>query len=257
MKRNFWLMFVTSLRTEQLAVRRNPLLFVNSALLPAVLLLITLGLAEPVPDRTMPVLWGAVLTSLWGSTVWMAGGVLRRERTSGTLGRVVTGAHDPFVVLLGKSLGATLYAIAIIAATAAVTVALIGVPTRLGEPGTVAVAMLVLVASATALGTLLACLFLVTRHGLEWSSTLVYPVFLLGGLLIPPALLAPSLRWVPDVLSLHWVHQMLVATSRGEAFATGAFLAAAGLAVLYAVAAYVALHWAVTKARRQASLDLI
>lgn len=256
MSRLLW-MFFTALRTEQRALRHNPLLFINSAVVPVVFLLITVGMAPPTPERVMPVLWGVVLTALWGSTVWMAGGVLRRERTSGTLGRVVTGAYAPFLVLLGKSVGATLYASATIAISSATTVVILGVPTQLGQPGTVALAILVLLASASALGTLLACLFLVTRHGLEWSSALIFPVFLLGGLLIPADHLAPWLRWVPDMLSLHWAHQMLVHTADGNGLDLRALLAAAALAALYFVLAWLALRWAVTQARKVASLDFV
>jgi ABC-2 type transport system permease protein len=251
------LMFGTAMRTEQRGLRHNPLLFIYSAVVPVTFLIITLSTSPRTPGRVIPVVWGAVLTALWGSTVWMAGGVLRRERTYGTLGRVVTGGYAPFLILSAKSAGATLYASAVIAASSAVTTALLRAPVRFGNPPTVALAIGLLFASASALGTLLSCLFLVTRHGLQWSSTLLYPVFLLGGLLIPPDQLVPWLRWVPYVLSLHWVDQMLVHTAQGYGLDVPALLAATTLAALYFILAWLALRQAVTRARKSASLDFI
>lgn len=227
------LMFATAMRTEQKGLRHNPLLFIYSAVVPVVFLIITLSPSPRTTERVVPVVWGAVLTALWGSTVWMAGGVLRRERTYGTLGRVVTGAYTPFLILSAKSAGATLYASAVIAASSAATTALFRVPIRFGNPFTVALAIGILFASASALGTLLSCLFLVTRHGLQWSSALLYPVFLLGGLLIPPGQLVRWLRWVPDVLSLHWVDQILVHTAEGYGLDVPALRDAVALAALY------------------------
>jgi ABC-2 type transport system permease protein len=250
-------MFVTSMRTEQRGLRHNPLLFIYSAVVPVSFLVIALSGTARTPQRVMPVVWGAALTALWGSTVWMAGGVLRRERTYGTLGRVVTGRYAPFLVLSAKSAGATVYASLVIGASSAVATALLGAPIRFGNPFTVALAIGILFASAIALGTLLSCLFLVTRHGLQWSSTLLYPIFLLGGLMIPPSQLAPWLRWVPYLLSLRWVDQMLVRTAQGHGLDVPALLAATALAALYFIVAWFALRHAVTQARRRATLDFI
>ena len=251
------LMFGTAMRTEQRGLRHNPLLFIYSAVVPVTFLIITLGASPRAPGRVTPVVWGAVLTALWGSTVSMAGGVLRRERTYGTLARVVTGGYDPFLVLSAKSAGATLYASAVIAVSSAAATALLRAPVRFGNPVIVALGVGLLFASASALGTLLSCLFLVTRHGLQWSSALLYPVFLLGGLLIPPRDLVPWLRWVPYVLSLHWVDQMLVHTAQGGGLDVRALLASSALAALYFILAWFALRQAVIRARKSASLDFI
>src|SRR5690349_5210404 len=74
-----WLVW-TALRTEQRAMRGSPLVVIGAAVQPVVLLLITDRRAPHSPDRTADILFAIILTSVWSTTVWMAGGVLRRER---------------------------------------------------------------------------------------------------------------------------------------------------------------------------------
>lgn len=238
-------------------MRQNPLLFINAAVLPAVLLVITLGgQTAPPPHVLGERVWAVLLTSVWGATVWMAGGVLRRERRDGTLSRLVRGRHALFLVLVGKSLGATVYATLAIAAAGAVTLLALGLRPAFGDPVVIIIGLAVLLVSATTLGCLLSCLLLVTRHGLEWSSALVYPVFLLGGLLISADRLGP-LEWLPRMLSLHWIQRVLATSASGGAADVGALAAAMALSGLYAVVGWAGVRWAVRKAREEAALDFI
>lgn len=248
-------MFLTALRTEQRAMRGNPLLLVNSGILPAVLLVIAVETGHPAPGLAAERVVAVMLTALWGSTVWMSGGVLRRERTYGTLARCVSGVWSPYLLLLGKSLGATVYSVGAILVSTTLTAAALRLPLSVSHPVWIAVALLVLVCSGTALGALVSCLFLVTRNGLVWSSALMYPVFVVGGLLIPTGDLPYWLRWVPDLISLHWIKDFLVGAATG-----GVALSSLGVATMltfaYFLVAGLAYRRAVDVARREGSLDL-
>src|SRR6266487_4528722 len=233
----------TSLRTEQRHMRGSPLVVIGGAIQPVVFLLITARTAEPTPDR---VTWLV-------SAVVLAGGVLRRERTFGTLARCVTSVHSARLVLFGKTLGATVFCMAAILASVTVTVLALGEPVRLLNPPLLVLALLVTAASGTALGMLVACLFLLTRHGLVWSSALVYPVFILGGLLIPRSALPAALRWVPDLISLQWIHEFFAAAAAGQVLARPLAIAC-GLTVCYYLIALTSLDRAIDTARRKGSL---
>jgi ABC-2 type transport system permease protein len=257
----------TSLRTEQRHMRGSPLVLIGGAIQPVVFLLITArtahaagswGGAPPAssgPDRVTWLVSAVVLTSLWSSTVWLAGGVLRRERTFGTLARCVTSVHSARLVLFGKCLGATVFCMAAILASVTVTVLALGEPLRLLNPPLLVLALLITAVSGTALGMLVACLFLLTRHGLVWSSALVYPVFILGGLLIPRSALPAVLRWVPDLMSLRWLHEFFAAAAAGQVLAIPLAVACALTAGYYAVA-IASLNRAIDAARRKGTLDL-
>ncbi|MFD3920833.1 ABC transporter permease [Streptomyces sp. NPDC058595] len=248
-------MFLTAFRMEQRAMQRNPLLLVNSGMLPAVFLVIAVETGRPGSNGAAELVVAVMLTALWGSTVWMSGGVLRRERTFGTLARCVSGVWSPYLVLLGKSLGATVTSVAAILVSTGVTAAALGLPLGVSHPAWAVVALVVLVCSGTALGALVSCLFLVTRNGLVWSHALMYPVFALGGLLIPTDALPEWLRWAPELLSLHWIKDCLVHASTGDVT-----LAPLGVATLLTLAYFCAAGFAyrrsVERSRKEGTLDL-
>jgi len=246
--------FLTAARTEQRSMRGNPLLLVNAGFLPVVLLVIAVETQRPSAGRAAEVVTSVMLTALWGSTVWTSGGVLRRERTYGTLARCVCGVESPTVVLFGKSLGATLYGVGTILAATVVTVLALRLPVALAHPVWMAVGLLVVVVSATTLGALLSCLFLLTRNGLIWSGALMYPVFVLGGLLIPQDVLPVWLRWVPQLLSLRWINEFL-SDAAGPGPSVTPLAVAVALTVAYGVIARRTYRWSIDKARQRGSLD--
>jgi ABC-2 type transport system permease protein len=244
-----------ALRTEQRGMRGNPLIVLNAAVQPVVFLLITVGTRAPDPAAATSLVSAVMFTAVWSSTVWMAGGVLRRERNYGTLARSVTSVRPTHLLLLGKSLGSTLYTATTIVVSTTAAVLLIGVPVRVGNPFWLVVAYLAVILSGTALGMLLSCLFLVTRHGLAWSSALMYPVFILGGLLIPHDVLPRWLEWVPSLVSLRWLQEFVTGAATGTPVFTPLLIAAA-LTVAYFLLAVWGLNRAVDVARRKGTLDL-
>ncbi|MFC4857314.1 ABC transporter permease [Actinophytocola glycyrrhizae] len=246
--------FFTAARTEQRSMRGNPLLLVNAGFLPVVLLVIAVETKRPAPDGAAEVVASVMLTALWGSTVWTSGGVLRRERTYGTLARCVCGVESPTLVLFGKSLGATLYGVGTILVSTIGTLLLVGLPVAVAHPFWTALGLAVVVVSATALGALLSCLFLLTRNGLIWSGALMYPVFVLGGLLIPQDVLPTWLRWVPQLLSLRWINEFLAGAAGGR-LAAAPLVIAVLLTAGYGVIAWRTYRWSINKALERGSLD--
>jgi ABC-2 type transport system permease protein len=252
--------FATAARTEQRNMRGNPLLLVNAGFLPVVLLIIDVGTRRPTPGRAAEIIASVMLTALWASTIWTSGGVLRRERTYGTLARCVCGVESPTLVLFGKSLGAAVYGVGTTLASATVTVLVLRLPVAVAHPCWIAVGLVIVLISATTLGALLSCLFLLTRNGLLWSGALVYPVFVLGGLLIPQDVLPVWLRWVPLPLSLHWINEFISGAAGTPGTAGGSVsvtpLAVAVLLTLgYGLIAGRLYRWSIDKARERGSLD--
>lgn len=246
----------TALRAEQQGMRHRPMVVVVSIVQPVALMAIVAGTRPLTSDEASVIVSAVVLTAVWSATVWAAGGVLRRERTYGTLARSITSQLSPSLVLFGRSLGATLYSLVGILASSAAVIVLLRLRIAVPHPLWLLAALLVVVASGTALGMLLACLFLVTRHGLAWSGALIYPVFILGGLLIPSDALPEWLRWVPALLSLHWIHQFVVGISTDSV--RGAPLGiAATLTLVYLTVAVGCLRAAVDFGRRKGTLELV
>lgn len=253
----FWVLWDCS-RMQARELAGHPLALIIGVVQPAVFLLVTMGFdsSKLGPAQATRLAVAVVLTSLWASTVWMAGGILHRELELGTLAANVASVHPGFLVLLGKSLGATVRTVAGILAAAGVTVVLIGAPIRVERPGLLALGLVTVVISGTALGMLLSCLFLVTPYGMHLSSALMYPIFILGGMMIPAEFLPEPLRMVSALISLHWAQEFLTGASLGHAY-IGAYLIMLGLTVGYFVIAVWTFNRLVDRARRGGTLELV
>jgi ABC-2 type transport system permease protein len=223
---------------------------------PLALLVVVLNSAgRQGPAQAGALVVGVVLTAYWSSTVWGAAGILRRDRATGTLSRSVTGVQDARLVLLGKCAGSSGLAVVLVTAGVALALALLRPAVAYPEPGRVLVGLLLALASGTALGMVVSCVFVATRYGAQISSALMYPVFLLGGMLIPPDTIPLPLRWIPDAISFRWI-QAYVAADPGTSNALAVGMAVV-LTALYAAAGLVLFERLITRARRAATLDLV
>jgi ABC-2 type transport system permease protein len=142
---------------------------------------------------------GVILLSLWGATVWSSGSVLRAERWQGTLAPLLARPAGLGPVLVGKGAGVTGVALVLIGSTVTATAAVLGDPITVRAPLPFVAALAAVVVSATALGLLLGCVFMLTRAAGRISEALMYPVFILGGMLVPLELLP---RWVEPLSTL-------------------------------------------------------
>lgn len=246
-----------AMRTQYRAMRGNPFNVVLGVVQPVVLLIVTAATYRaPTETEATRLTIGVALTALWGSTVWAAGGILQRERGEGTLLPSVTGVRSPYLVLLGKSFAATLRSSVFIAVSVVATAVLLGLQVRLTLSAWLPLGLVLVVVSGTALGMLLSCLFLVTRHGLAWSSTLMYPVFIVGGMMVPVRLLPAPLQWLSTLVSLRWAAEFLTGAVTGGLDA-GALAALSVLTAGYLVLAVVAFRAVLQRALSAGTLDLV
>lgn len=257
-----WVVWASA-RMQARDLRGNKMVWIPTIVQPAVLFIITFGalgagarqIAGSRLTDTSSLMVGVLLMALWGATIWTAGGIMRRELLQGTLAANFTGVRSPQLVLVGKCLGAASGSSAVIVATVIVAAIIERAPLRPAHPIWLAVGLLVAVGSATALGMLMSTLFVLTRHGHHLSSLMMYPVYLLGGLLIPPEILPAALQWPAALVSLRWAGEFLTDASRGTVNFT-ALLAAVGLTAGYVAAASYAFHRVAIGARRRGTLDL-
>lgn len=222
---------------------------------PTVLLLVTLSLSARVtPAYASRVSIGVLLTSFWSFTIWTGAGILRRERSEGTLAPCLIGVRDFRLVLAGKSLGASAISALIIVTTVGVVLAASGLSPRVDHPGWLVAGLAVLLLSGLTLGVGLSSLFVLTRFGPQLSAALMYPVFLLGGLLTPLSALPSGVRWLSWGVSLRWIMVFLTSTTSGtpDMFALGMV---AALTTGYAAAAAMAFNGFSALVRTRGTID--
>ena len=241
----------------QVRARASAALVVVAIVQPATFLVVTLlassGRAHVDPRE---VALGAGLTSLWGTTVWSAGAILRIERWQGTLPGILSRPAGLATVLAGKSLGATLYATVLIGATVSVVAAAFGHPLTIERPLAFAAALAATLVSAWTLGFLVACVFLLTRAAGRIAEALTYPVFILGGLLVPLSLLPEQVRPLSWVVSLRWGDDVIRAGAAGAPATARPWLLLAATTAVYAAAARIVVGVVLERVRKEGTLDL-
>jgi ABC-2 type transport system permease protein len=241
----------------QLRTQRHPTNHVLGVVQPASFLLIA-ALASRRTGRIdlEDAALGAALVALWGATIWSGGSILRGERWQGTLSQIVARPTGLGTVLLGKTLGSTVRSAVFIGATVTVAAAALGHALDVARPLPFLAALLGVIASAVALGMLLSCIFVLTRAAGRISEALMYPIFILGGMLVPIELLPGWIQPLSTVVSLRWGAELLKAAADGEGQAAHAWLLLAGTTAVYALLARLAFQRVLDKARRDGTLDL-
>jgi ABC-2 type transport system permease protein len=199
---------------------------------------------------TLANLMGAAVVGAWASVLFFAGGQLLRERRQGTLEVLVSTPAPLAAVTGGKSLAAAFLSVYSLVAVVLVATIGYGVPFDVASPVAFALAVVVMVAGLAVMGLLVSALFVVHRQAAMFQNMLEYPVWLLCGLLVPFASLAPPLRVLGAVLLPTWVTQSLSDALSGEP-ATTPLLLGVAVAAVYLVAG----RWLLVVAERRATVD--
>jgi len=231
--------------------------FILGVIQPSSFLLITALAAEGRGRVDLDdVALGAGLVALWGATVWASGFILAAERWQGTLSQLLPRPVGLGVVLWGKTLGATLRSSLLIGASVTVTAALLGHRIRIADPLPFLAALLAVLGSALILGLLVSCLFVLTRSAGRISEAIMYPVFILGGLLVPLSLLPEWAQTLSAIVSLRWGGELLRAAAAGDAQTGQAWLMLLVTTAAYGALARVLFHRVLDRVRRDGTLEL-
>jgi ABC-2 type transport system permease protein len=241
----------------QLRAQRHPTFLVLGLVQPAAFFLVTALASRRGNDIDLAAAaLGTGLIALWGATIWSAGSILRSERWQGTLPGIVARPVGLGPVLLGKSLGATLLSALSIGATVSTVAWAIGHPIRVEHPLAFLAALVAVFASATVLGLVLSCVFMLTRAAPRISEALMYPIFIVGGMLVPVQLLPGWAQPASNGVSLYWGSRLVKEASVGAPQRLGDWLGLALTTAAYGLLAHLSFSRVVDRARREGSLDL-
>jgi ABC-2 type transport system permease protein len=199
---------------------------------------------------------GSGLVALWGATVWASGFILAAERWQGTLSQLLPRPVGLGVVLWGKTLGATLRSALFIGVTVSVTAALLGHAIHVENAVPFVAALVAVLGSALVLGLLVSCLFVLTRSAGRISEAIMYPVFILGGLLVPLSLLPEWAQKLSAIVSLRWGGELLRAAAAGDPQSGEAWLMLAVTTAAYGALARILFRRVLDRVRRDGTLEL-
>ena len=240
----------------QLRAFRSSAHLVIEVVQPAALLLVVLMLGRTRGIDGPAAALAAGLLSLWAATIWQSGLILRFELTQGTLPGIIVRRASFLAVLIGKTLGTTVRSVVVIGTTVSVISFAFGSPPQVQRPGLFALALLACVLSTVLLGLLLSSLFILTRAAGRIAETLMYPVFILGGILIPLELFPGVLHPLAELVSLYRGGEVVRAAAGGVDASPYAWLGLGVTTVGYAVLAVMSLNRVLHRARQEGTLDL-
>ncbi len=131
-----------------------------------------------------------------------------RERTTGTLERLMTLPLAKVDLLLGYGLAFACVAVVQASITSAVAFGLLGLDVR----GPVALVIVLAVANAVlgmSIGLFASAFARSEFQAVQFLPAFVFPQMLLCGLIVPRGHMATALRWISDVLPLTWAYDAL------------------------------------------------
>jgi ABC-2 type transport system permease protein len=204
-------------RVQLQQMRGNPdwfLALVTAPLMTAVFLAIlhSAGRSDLAPYGVV----APALIALWQMALLTAGELISRERDNGSLEALVA-APASFAALLLGGIGAVT-AVSLLGFVESWTVGWLftGSPIPIHHAWLFAATVLVTAGAMTGTASVMSCVFVLARSARSFQNSLSYPFYLLGGVLVPVALL-PSWVQVPArAVFLSWSSDLLRDSFRAE-----------------------------------------
>jgi ABC-2 type transport system permease protein len=199
--------------------------------------------------------FGAAVMGIWSATSTTAGSAMQRERWHGTLELLVASPTHFALILLPVTIAMSTIGLYSMVATLVWGRVAFGVDVPLEHPIAFGLALVATVASVGALGFLLAVSFVRYRTAWALGNMLEYPVWLVGGFLVPISLLPGWVQPISWALAPTWgVDAVREAALGGNALPEIAVCI--GLGAVYVAAGSLVLESVLRAARKDGSLAL-
>jgi len=203
-------LIAAAVRFQLVTLRRSPgdlLVLVTTPLLTVTFLAILRGAGRH-DVQAYGVLAPGVM-ALWSIGVLVCGQIIDTERAGGTLELLLASPAATALVVFGRIATVTVCSLLAIAEAWLVALVGFGVLVPVPHPWLFAATLLCGAAATAGWATAMAGTFVLARSTRLFQNAISYPVFVLGGALVPVALLPVGLRWLSRLVYLSWVSQLL------------------------------------------------
>lgn len=189
------------------------------------------------------------LIALWAMSLQTAGELISRERENGSLEGLLA-APAPFAaVLFGRIAAVTAVSMFAFVESWLVGWALTGTPVPIAHPALFAATVALTALAMTGWAGVMACVFVLARSARTFQNSLSYPFYVLGGVIVPVALLPDWLTWPARGVFLSWSSDLL-RDALDPATVTDPLLRL-GMVTLLGGAGYLLSHVLLTRALRR------
>jgi ABC-2 type transport system permease protein len=198
------------IRLQLALVRRTPaqLLTLVTAPLFSVIFL-SLAVHQDATSRVAAAVIGPGLMSMWLISLDVAASVLSEDRFGGRLELFLSTPASLSLVILGRILAVSVVGMLAFAESWLVARAAFGIMVPVRHPGLTVLALVVTVLSSSFTATLLASAFVLSRSLHVYQNSMSYPVYILGGVVVPLFVLPGWVQPVSKVVYLSWCSDLL------------------------------------------------
>ncbi|HWC14860.1 MAG TPA: ABC transporter permease [Actinomycetota bacterium] len=202
--------FWAALRFQLQLMRSNPdyLLDIATAPVYTVIFLSIVKHADR-PDLIAHAVLAPALITLWWQSLMASGEVIDTDRYYGVLEPLLATPSSLHSIVLGRIAGVTLLSLVAFAESWLTARVLFGITVQISHPGWFAIALIATTAAMAGTSTIMAGLFVRTRTARTFQNSLSYPFFVLGGVMVPVALLPDWAETLSRVVFLSWSADLL------------------------------------------------
>lgn len=147
--------------------------------------------------------------SLWWFALFSGGLIIQGERREGTVDYLLAAPVGFFSVILGRISTLALAGLVAFAEIWAFGRYVLRVDVTIYHPGLFAASLVLTLFAMTTTSLLLANVFVLSRSAFTYTNAASYPVYLLGGILVPVTFLPDWLQPVTNVVFLSWSARLL------------------------------------------------
>jgi len=202
---------------------------------------------------------GAALMGVWMLCTQTGGNIIERERWEGTFEVLMSTPTALRGIVFGRVTAIVGVMVLVFPEVWLVVLAIFGEPIAVPHPGLFVLSLVGTLIGAHATTLLFAALFVLARDALIFQNALAYPIYLLGGVLVPVAVLPGWVHPISRMIFLSWGSDLLRAALRPSAVpdVSGKLIGLATTVVVMVVASQILIGIMVRRAKVRGSLSLV
>lgn len=210
-------------------------------------------------DLTAFAVLAPVLISLWALSLYVSGEIVDGDRWHGVLESVVASPASFPVVLLARVTAVTTVALIAFGEAWLVAFLAFGVAVPIHHPGAFAATLAATVFATSGAGVIMASLFVVGRSVRNFQNALTYPFYVLGGVLVPVAVLPDWIEPVSRAVFLSWSADLLRDSLRAAPVddPTARLAVVLALGIVNFGVGYVVMHRMLRRIRRTGTIGFV
>lgn len=188
------------------------------------------------PDLQPDALMAPVLMALWWIAIQHAGNMITGDRWQALLEPLIATPSALASVLLGRIIALTCFGLLSFFEVWAIGELVFGIGMSFEHPLAFALTLLGTAFATAGVSVAFAAVFVMTRNAYTFTNSLSYPLYLLGGVFVPAAILPGFLQPVSSAIFMSWSADLLRASLKPPAIDD--FWARLGVVVLLGAASF-------------------